>query len=85
LDQDPYHSPLIEPKKDEHEQKVSAGVNIQFYQDSVSEANEARLWAHEYQPCDLYVQPSHENEIEEGLSDLDMCSGTAVGRMTLVF
>jgi hypothetical protein len=31
LDQDPYYSQLIEPKKDEHQQKVSAGVKIQFH------------------------------------------------------
>lgn len=67
LDQDSYYSQLIEPKKDEHQQKVSAGVKIQFHRDYVSEANEAWLWAHEYQPCDLYVQPSYENEIGEGL------------------
>jgi len=67
LDHDPYYSQLIESKKDEHEKKVSAGVRIQFDRDSVSEANEAWLWAHEYQPCDLYVQSSHENEIGEGL------------------
>jgi hypothetical protein len=67
LDQDPCLSQWIKPKRNEHQQKVSAGVKVQFHQDSVSEANEAWLWIHEYRPCDLYVQPSHEIEIGEGL------------------
>jgi len=67
LGEDPYYFPFINPKRDEQEKKVSDGVTVQFHRDSVSEANEAWLWAHNYQPCDLYIEASYNFPIGEGL------------------
>jgi len=67
LDEDSYHSALITTELREHKWALANGVKFQFRGDIIDKPNEAWLWAHEYQPCDLYVQSHWEYAIGEGL------------------
>jgi len=67
LDEDPYHSALITTELRELEQALANGVKFQFRGDAIDKPNVAWLWAHEYQPCDQYVQSRWEYAMGEGL------------------
>jgi hypothetical protein len=67
LDEDPYHSALITPEYEVHEQALASGATVQFQGDVIDQPNEGWLWSHGYQPCELYVQSTREFPIGEGL------------------
>jgi hypothetical protein len=54
----------------EHEKAVANGVTVIFERDALDQPNEAWLWAHDYQPCELYVTSTWEFPIGEGLRRL---------------
>jgi len=54
-------------KYEENELALASGVKVQFYRDDINRANEAWLWSHNYQPCELYVQNTSMFPIGQGL------------------
>jgi hypothetical protein len=70
LKESPYHSRMYTDEFLEHEKAVANGVTVQFERDALDQPNEAWLWAHDYQPCELYVASTWEFPIGEGLRRL---------------
>ncbi|RFU36329.1 hypothetical protein B7463_g69, partial [Scytalidium lignicola] len=56
LDEEPYHSTFITPEYEEYEQAILSDAKVRFQGDAIAGPNQAWLWAHRYQPCELYVQ-----------------------------
>jgi hypothetical protein len=67
LDEIPYHSSFVTPEYKEHKQALASGVKVPFLEDDIDNPNEGWLWAHRYQPCDLYVSATREIKTGEGL------------------
>jgi len=67
LGEEPYDAVFITPKFEEYEQAIASGMKMGFQKDSITNPNHAWLWAHDYQPCELYVEASQRFPIGEGL------------------
>ncbi|KAN0095036.1 hypothetical protein V8E51_015747 [Hyaloscypha variabilis] len=67
LDEEPYHSVFSTPEFEEHQQAIASGIKIQFEKDDIDRPNEAWIWAHNFKPCDLYVEARCDFEVGEGL------------------
>ncbi|KAE9368119.1 hypothetical protein N431DRAFT_514826 [Stipitochalara longipes BDJ] len=67
LDEEPYHSVYSTPEFEEHQKVTFSGMKIEFEGDYIDKQNEAWLWAHDFRPCNLYVEPRSEFEMGEGL------------------
>jgi len=67
LNEEPYDSAFFTPKLKGYEQAIASGVKMQFQRDSIRSPNHAWLWAHGYQPCELYVEASRGFPVGEGL------------------
>lgn len=57
----------LTPEYEEHQQALTSGVKVQFQGDDIDKPNEAWLWAHRFQPCELCTEPRSEFRIGEGL------------------
>jgi len=67
LDEEPYHPIWETPEYQEYEGALASEMKVRFEGDATSRPNEAWLWAHEYRPCELYVQSTPDFAIGEGL------------------
>ena len=67
LNEEPYDATFVTSKFEEYMQAIASGVKMQFQGDSIQNPNQAWLWAHSYQPCELYVEASHQFPVGEGL------------------
>jgi hypothetical protein len=60
LNEEPYDSAFVTTEFENYTQAIASGIKMQFKEDSVNSPNSAWLWAHDYQPCDLYVEASRQ-------------------------
>jgi len=67
LDEDPYHVTFITPEYEAHEQALESGIKVQFQEDAIDQPNEGWLWAHRYEPCNLYIESTRDFPTGEGL------------------
>jgi hypothetical protein len=67
LNEEPYDSAFGTLRFEEHEQAIASGIKMRFLGDYIQSLNHAWLWAHSYQPCELYVKASRQFANGEGL------------------
>ncbi|KAF4637503.1 hypothetical protein G7Y89_g581 [Cudoniella acicularis] len=67
LEEEPLHATFYTSEYEAQEEARVGGVQVNFKRDAVELPNEAWLWAHKYQPCELYTTSSHDFAPGNGL------------------
>lgn len=70
LKETPYHSCMFTIEFMAHQQALESGTIICFERDALDLPNEGWLWAHQYRPCELYVDDEWARPEAEGLRRL---------------